>query len=76
MPASRPIWKGQLRLALVSVAVEPYTATQSNAKPSFRQVHEPSGKPVDNKKVVGIGAVTSAKKPATRVKVARRRTAS
>ena len=46
MPASRPIWKGQLRLSLVSIAVELYTATKSNAKPSFRQIHEPSGKPV------------------------------
>ena len=58
MPASRPIWKGQLRLSLVSIAVELYTATKSNAKPSFRQIHEPSGKPVHYEKVVdGIGPV-------------------
>jgi len=58
MPASRPIWKGQLRLSLVSIAVELYTATKANAKPSFRQIHEPSGKPIRYEKVVdGIGPV-------------------
>ncbi|MET3923973.1 Ku protein [Devosia sp. 2618] len=58
MPASRPIWKGQLRLSLVSIAVELYSATKPNAKPSFRQIHEPSGKPINYEKVVaGIGPV-------------------
>jgi DNA end-binding protein Ku len=58
MPASRPVWKGQLRLSLVSIAVELYTATKSNAKPSFRQIHEPSGKPIHYEKVVeGVGPV-------------------
>lgn len=58
MPASRPVWKGQLRLSLVSIAVELYPATKSNAKPSFRQIHEPSGKPISYEKVVtGIGPV-------------------
>ncbi len=58
MPASRPIWKGQLRLSLVSIAVELYTATKANARPSFRQIHEPSGKPIRYEKVVdGIGPV-------------------
>ena len=42
--AVRPIWKGQLRLSLVSIPVEVFTATKSSAKPSFRQIHEPSGK--------------------------------
>ena len=55
---TRPIWKGQLRLSLVSIAVELYTATKANAKPSFRQIHEPSGKPIHYEKVVdGIGPV-------------------
>ena len=54
----RPIWKGQLRLSLVSIAVELYSATKANAKPSFRQIHEPSGKPIHYEKVVeGIGPV-------------------
>jgi DNA end-binding protein Ku len=58
MPASRPIWKGQLRLSLVSIAVELYSATKSGAKPSFRQIHEPTGKPIHYEKVVaGVGPV-------------------
>jgi DNA end-binding protein Ku len=59
MPAaSRPIWKGQLRLSLVSIDVELYTATKTSAKPSFRQIHEPTGKPIHYEKVVdGIGPV-------------------
>ena len=55
---SRPIWKGQLRLSLVSIPVEVYTATQAGAKPSFRQIHEPTGKPINYEKVVaGVGPV-------------------
>lgn len=58
MAASRPVWKGQLRLSLVSINVEMFPATQSGAKPSFRQIHEPSGKPIHYEKVVdGIGKV-------------------
>ncbi len=58
--AKRPIWKGQLRLSLVSIGVELYTATNARARISFRQIHEPSGKPVKYQKVVpGIGPVDS-----------------
>jgi DNA end-binding protein Ku len=59
MPAAtRPIWKGQLRLSLVAIDVELYTATKASARPSFRQIHEPSGKPVNYEKVVaGVGPV-------------------
>lgn len=58
MPPTRPIWKGQLRLSLVTIAVELYTATKSNAKPSFRQIHQPTGKPIKYEKVVaGVGPV-------------------
>ncbi|MYZ48280.1 Ku protein [Propylenella binzhouense] len=58
MAAARPIWKGHLRLSLVSIPVELYTATKSTAKISFRQIHEPSGKPVKYEKVVpGVGPV-------------------
>ncbi len=58
MPPTRPIWKGQLRLSLVSIAVELFTATKSGAKPSFRQIHEPTGKPIKYEKVVaGVGPV-------------------
>jgi DNA end-binding protein Ku len=56
--AARPYWKGQLRLALVSIPVEIYSATKSGASVSFRQIHEPSGKPVKYlKSVPGIGPV-------------------
>jgi DNA end-binding protein Ku len=57
MPA-RPYWKGQIRLALVSIPVEVYSATRSGASVSFRQIHEPSGKPIQYlKSVPGIGPV-------------------
>jgi DNA end-binding protein Ku len=54
----RPVWSGQLRLALVSVPVQLYPATKTGARISFHQVHEPSGKRIRYEKVVpGIGAV-------------------
>lgn len=57
MPA-RAYWQGQIRLALVSIPVEIYPATRSGAAISFRQIHEPSGRPVRYEKVVpGIGAI-------------------
>lgn len=56
--AARAYWKGHIRLALVSIPVEIYSATKSGASISFRQIHEPSGKPVKYEKVVpGIGAI-------------------
>jgi len=58
MPSARPVWKGQLRLSLVSIPVELYSATKTSSKISFRQIHEPSGKPVSYQKVVaGVGPV-------------------
>jgi DNA end-binding protein Ku len=57
MPA-RAYWQGQIRLALVSIPVEIYSATKSGATLSFRQIHEPSGKRIHYEKVVdGIGPV-------------------
>lgn len=51
-------WKGQIRLALVSIPVELYTATKRGAKISFRQIHEPSGQPIKYEKVApGVGPV-------------------
>lgn len=56
--APRPVWKGQLRLSLVSIPVELYSATERRARPSFRQIHKPSGKPVHYEKTVtGVGPV-------------------
>jgi DNA end-binding protein Ku len=56
--AARAYWQGQIRLALVSIPVEAYSAVKSGAKISFNQIHEPSGKRVRYEKVVeGIGPV-------------------
>ena len=56
--AARPIWRGQIRLALVSIPIELYSATKSGAQIAFHQVHEPSGKRIKYEKVVpGIGPV-------------------
>lgn len=56
--AARAYWQGQIRLALVSIPVEIYSASQSGAKISFRQIHEPSGKRISYEKVVeGVGPV-------------------
>lgn len=58
--ASRAIWKGQLRLSLVSIPVEIHSATKSGARVSFRQIHGPSGKRVRYQKTVqGVGPVKS-----------------
>lgn len=59
MPA-RAYWKGQLRLALVSIPVEIYAATRSGTAIAFRQIHEPSGKPIKYEKTAaGVGPVDS-----------------
>ena len=56
--AARAYWQGQIRLALVSIPVEAYSAVKSGAKISFNQIHEPSGKRIKYEKVVpGIGPV-------------------
>ena len=55
---SRPMWKGQIRLSLVSIPVELFTATKTTEKIAFRQIHEPTGKPIHYQKVVaGVGPV-------------------
>lgn len=56
--APRPIWKGQIRLSLVSIPVELFPATKTSEKIAFRQIHEPTGKPIHYQKVVaGVGPV-------------------
>ncbi|MGK7653236.1 MULTISPECIES: Ku protein [unclassified Roseovarius] len=56
--ASRALWKGQLRLSLVSIPVEIHSARNSSSRVSFRQIHGPSGKPVRYQKTVqGVGPV-------------------
>jgi DNA end-binding protein Ku len=56
--AARAYWQGQIRLALVSIPVEIYSATKSGASIAFNQIHEPSGKRIKYEKVApGIGPV-------------------
>lgn len=56
--AARAYWQGQIRLALVSIPVEIYSATKSGSRISFNQIHEPTGKRIAYEKVVpGIGPV-------------------
>lgn len=57
MPA-RAYWSGQLRLALVSIPVEIFSATRSTAGIALNQIHKPSGKRIKLEKTVpGIGEV-------------------
>src|SRR4029450_8640318 len=59
--AAPPYWRGQIRLALVSIPVEIYSATRSGATIAFNQIHEPSGKRIHYEKVApGIGPVAPA----------------
>jgi DNA end-binding protein Ku len=56
--AARAYWKGQIRLALVSIPVEIFSATKSGATIAFNQIHEPTGKRIKYEKVVpGLGPV-------------------
>ncbi|KTF69104.1 Ku protein [Sphingomonas sp. HT-1] len=56
--AARAYWQGQIRLALVSIPVEIYTATKSGAQIAFHQIHEPSGQRIKYEKVApGVGTV-------------------
>ncbi len=56
--AARAYWRGQIRLALVSIPVEIFSATKSGAAIAFNQIHEPTGKRIKYEKVVpGVGPV-------------------
>ena len=56
--AARAYWRGQIRLALVSIPVEIFSATKSGAQIAFNQIHEPTGKRIKYEKVVpGVGPV-------------------
>jgi len=55
---SRPYWRGQLRLSLVSLSVELYNAVETADQISFRMIHRPTGKRVQYRKAVAdIGEV-------------------
>ena len=43
MPASRPYWKGYLKLSLVSCPIALYTATAARERISFRQINKKTG---------------------------------
>jgi DNA end-binding protein Ku len=59
--AARAYWKGFLRLSLVSIAVEVYTAVDTKAEISFRQIHKPSGRRINYTKTVpGVGEIQNA----------------
>ena len=56
--AARAYWSGQLRLALVSIPIELYSATRSAGTIALNQIHEPSGKRIKYEKTVpGMGPV-------------------
>ena len=58
---ARAYWSGQIRLALVSIPVELFSATKSSGGIAFNQIHEPSGKRIKYEKTVpGLGAVDPA----------------
>lgn len=57
MPA-RAYWKGYLRLSLVTIGVELYSATTRTSSLSLHQIHKPSGKRIRYQKIApGIGPV-------------------
>jgi DNA end-binding protein Ku len=57
-PPARPIWTGQIRLALVALPVKLYSALDAKEKISFNQIHEPSKQRIRYEKVApGVGAV-------------------
>jgi DNA end-binding protein Ku len=57
----RAYWKGFLRLSLVSIPVEIYSAIDSSAGIQLNQIHKPSGQRVNYTKTVkGIGPIESA----------------
>jgi DNA end-binding protein Ku len=62
MPALGHVyWRGFLRLQLVSINVDIYSAAESASDIHFNQIHKPSGKRIKYEKVVpGIGPVENA----------------
>jgi DNA end-binding protein Ku len=61
MPALGHVyWRGFLRLQLVSINVDIYSAVESKSEITFNQIHKPTGKRIKYEKVVpGIGPVES-----------------
>lgn len=60
--AGRPVWSGSLRLALVTVPVQLYSAVKTGARLSFHQIDRTSGKRIRYEKVApGIGTVETSR---------------
>lgn len=58
MAARRPYWKGYLKLSLVNIGVELFTATASTGHVRLNMIHKPSGKRIRYQKVAeGVGEV-------------------
>lgn len=56
--AARAYWRGHLRLSLVSIGVELYSAAASSRRLALHQIHKPSGKRVRYQKVApGVGPI-------------------
>lgn len=56
--AARAYWKGHLRLSLVTIAVELYSARTSSGRLSLHQIHKPTGKRIRYQKTApGVGPV-------------------
>jgi DNA end-binding protein Ku len=54
-------WKGSLRLSLVTIPVELYSAVETQSEIRFNQIHKPSGKRVKYERTVpGIGRIETA----------------
>lgn len=55
---ARPVWTGQIRLALVALPVKLYSALDAREKISFNQIHEPTKQRIRYEKVApGVGPV-------------------
>jgi DNA end-binding protein Ku len=60
-PGGRSLWSGQLRLALVAVPVQLFSAVTTGARLAFHQIDQASGKRIRYEKVApGIGKVDAA----------------
>ena len=64
MPAARPAWKGQLRLSLVTIGIELFTAIKPGGKATFHQIHKPTGKRIHSSKVAPTRPYTTTKRTA------------
>jgi DNA end-binding protein Ku len=54
-------WKGSLRLSLVTIPVELYSAVETQSEIRFNQIHKPSGKRIKYERTVpGLGRIETA----------------